>query len=167
MSSSSSAREVVVDAGPVIALARLDLLAIPDSVFGKALITQVVLQECLANQAHDENHAIRLALETQLLEPVHWLQPAPASMWSLDPGEASAINLAARRKAFVLVDDLAARRVARDVGLKVVGTCGLLLEARRLNLVAEVRPLVEKLSESGYYLSRSLIETVCRLAGES
>jgi len=167
MSSSSSGREVVVDAGPVIALARLDLLAIPGSLFGKALVTQVVLQECLPNNDHDENHAIRLALETELLEPVHWLQPAEASMWSLDPGESSAIGLAASRKAFVLVDDLAARRVARDLGLRVVGTCGLLLEARRRNLVAEVRPLVERLSESGYYLSQSLIETVCRLAGES
>lgn len=166
MSSSSSAREVVVDAGPVIALARLDLLAIPGSIFGKVLVTHIVMQECLVNNDHDENDAIRLALESGLLEPVHWLQPAQASMWNLDPGEASAIDLAASRQAFVVVDDRAARRVAQAVGLNVIGTCGLLLEARRRSLVAEVRPLVEKLSESGYYLSRSLIETVCRLAGE-
>jgi predicted nucleic acid-binding protein len=52
------------------------------------------------------------------------------------------------------------------VGLNVIGTCGLLLQAKRRDLVAEVRPLVEELSDSGYYLSESLIEAVCRLAGE-
>lgn len=166
MSLIGSAREVVVDAGPVIALARLDLPALPDLIFGKVLVTQVVMEECLACNDHDEHHAIRRALESGLLESVYWHTPAQASMWSLDPGEASAIDLAASRQAFILVDDLAARRIAQDLGLNVVGTCGLLLEAKRVNLVAEVRPLVEKLSESGYYLSRSLIETVCRLAGE-
>jgi len=166
MSSSNSTREVVADAGPIIALAKLDLLALPGSIFDKALVTRIVMQECLAGHEHDECHAIRRALESELLEPVDWLPSAQDSVWSLDPGEASAVDLAAYRQAFVLVDDLAARRVARAFGLKVIGTCGLLLEARRRNLVAEVRPLIEKLSESGYYLSRSLIETVCRLAGE-
>jgi predicted nucleic acid-binding protein len=166
MSSSISTREVVVDAGPVIALARLDLLAIPGSIFGKVLVTEVVMEGCLANPEHPEHHAIRLALENGRFERIDWLKSPQPSMWNLDPGEASTIDLAASKHAGVLVDELAARRVARAVGLNVIGTCGLLLQAKRRDLVAEVRPLVEELSDSGYYLSESLIEAVCRLAGE-
>lgn len=167
MSSSSSGHELVVDAGPIIALARLDLLAVPASIFGRVLVTEIVMRECLARPEYAEYHAIRLALESALLEPVDWYPSPQSSTWNLDPGEASAIELAAFSQAVVLVDDLAARRIARARELKVIGTCGLLLEARRRSLVPAVRPLVERLSESGYYLSQKLIETVCRLAGES
>lgn len=166
MSSSSSTPEVVADAGPIIALARLDLLAIPGSIFGKACATDIVLDECLANPRHAEHRAISTALETGQLLRINWLRSAESSMWNLDRGEASTIELAASQQATVLVDDLAARRMARAIGLKVIGTCGLLLEARRRNLIMAVRPQIEKLARSGYYLSDSLIRTVCRLAGE-
>lgn len=166
MSSSSSNPEVVADAGPIIALARLDLLAIPGSIFGKVLVTEIVMDECFANPIHVEHRAIRIALDNGQLLRIDWLESPQPSMWNLDRGEASTIDLAATRQATVLVDDLAARRTAQAIGLNVIGTCGLLLEARRRNLIEAIRPPIEKLAQSGYYLGESLIETVCRLAAE-
>lgn len=166
MSSSSSTPEVVVDAGPIIALARLDLLAIPGAIFGKVLATSIVMDECLARPRHAEARAIQKALDRGQLLLIEWHESLQSSMWNLDLGEASTIDLAATLQATVLVDDLAARRAARKIGLNVIGTCGLLLEARRRNLIEAIRPPIETLSKSGYYLSESLIETVCRLAGE-
>lgn len=166
MSSSSSTREVVADAGPIIALARLDLLAIPISIFSKVSVTDIVMDECLANPRQAEDRAIRAALENGRLLRINWLKSPESSMWNLDHGEVSTIDLAANTQAVVLVDDLAARRMAQAIGLNVIGTCGLLLEAKRRNLIGAVRPPIEKLSKSGYYLSGSLIQTVCRFAGE-
>lgn len=167
MSSSNSSREVVADAGPIIALARLDLLALPARIFDRACVTNIVADECMVNPQHPEHCAIRKALEAGHLQRVEWSQlPAPA-MWNLDPGEASTIALAEASSATVLVDDRAARRASRSIGLSVIGTCGLLLVARRRGLIEAVRPLLETLTESGYYLSRPLIESICRLAGES
>jgi predicted nucleic acid-binding protein len=167
MSSSRSTTEVVADASPIIALARLDLLSLPKSIYGCALATETVMDECLAKPRHAEHRAIRTALERGQLMRVNWPKPPEPSMWNLDRGEASTIDLAASQRATILVDDLAARRVAKTIGLKVIGTCGLLLEARRRELIMAVRPQLEKLTDSGYYLHESLIETVCLMAGES
>ena len=167
MSSSNSRHEVVIDAGPIIALARLDLLGLPAFLFRGALATGVVVDECLANPRHPEHLAIRTALEKKQLSRVDWMKPTAMTMWNLDRGEASTIDLAASQGANVLVDDLAARRVAKSMGLNTIGTCGLLLEARHRELILAVRPLLDELARSGYYLSESLIETVCRLAGEA
>lgn len=167
MSSNSLGHEVIVDAGPIIALARLDLLSLLDSLFDKASITSVVANECLANPDHHEHDTIRTALQGGQLRCVEWTRLPASSMWNLDPGEASTIALAKSSQATVLVDDLAARRMAGIIGVKVIGTCGLLLVAKRHGLVKAVRPQVEKLALSGYYLSQSLIETVCLLAEEN
>lgn len=139
MSSSSSNPEVVADAGPIIALARLDLLAIPGSILGNVSVTDIVMGECLSNPQHVEHRAIRMALDNGQLLRIDWLDSRQPLMWNLDRGEASTIDLAATTQATVLVDDLAARRIARAIGLNVIGTCGLLLEARRRNFdVADV-----------------------------
>lgn len=54
MNSGSSDREVVADAGPIIALARLDMLALPAAIFKRALVTSIVVEECLAKPSDPE-----------------------------------------------------------------------------------------------------------------
>lgn len=166
MSSNNSNRELVADAGPIIALARLDLLALPGRFFDRALVTDIVAEECLTNPAHPEYEPIRMALDAGQLHRADWLPTQAHGMWNLDRGEASTMSLATNLPATVLVDDRAARRFARAMDLKIVGTCGLLLAAKRRGFIDAVRPLLETLAESGYYLSRELIESVCRLARE-
>ena len=166
MSSGPSDDEVVIDAGPLIALARLDALELAARVFFKAAVTQTVAKECLADPSHAEFQPIRSAISAGFLEVVDDHQLHPIGLWNLDPGEASVIVLAQERRAGVLLDDRAARRAAKDAGLPVIGTCGLLLLAKRKGLIQAVSPLLHQLVDSGYYLDRSLMRRVCELAGE-
>jgi predicted nucleic acid-binding protein len=84
----------------------------------------------------------------------------------LDEGELSALSLALHRGAAVLIDELRGRTVAAQLGLNVVGTLGLLLMARERGLVGSLRPMVELLQGSGYFLSRRLVNQVLANEGE-
>lgn len=160
-----SAEVVVADAGPLIALARLDALHLLPALFSRAWVTETVLAECCADSARPECAAIRDAIAAGQLG----VRPDPTGhpAWTVDPGEASAIAAALELSAGVVMDDRAGRRLAGRLGLPVVGTLGVLVLAKRAGLVAEIRPWVETLVASGYYLADGVIEDALRWVGES
>jgi len=84
----------------------------------------------------------------------------------IDDGEAEAIALACDRQWRVILDDLQAREVAQQMGLSLIGTVGILVRAKRDGLLPEVRPVLQMLSQSGFYLSEPLKREVLLLAGE-
>jgi len=86
---------------------------------------------------------------------------------TLGPGEAEAISLAADQNGLLIVDERQARRIAEDVyGLRIRGTMGILVAAKRRSLVAEVRPIFERMRQGGYFLADELIERTCDSVGE-
>lgn len=85
----------------------------------------------------------------------------------LGPGEAETLVLAQELAcSVVFVDDLKARKVAQEAGLRTVGVAGFLLAAKQKGLVQEIRPLLEKLLQRGFRLSQVLLERVLKEAGE-
>jgi hypothetical protein len=77
----------------------------------------------------------------------------------LGAGESEAISLALELRADRLfVDEKAARHLAAALGLNVIGTLGVLLAAKRKGLIPVVRPLVEALLESSFWISPQLVE---------
>ncbi len=74
--------------------------------------------------------------------------------------------LALTRSAVVLVDERRGRICAAELGLTVVGTLGLLVRARELGLVAQVRPLTDALLASGYFLALPLVDRALASIGE-
>lgn len=86
----------------------------------------------------------------------------------LDAGEAAAIALAVERQApLLLMDELEGRRVAAYHGVKIAGTLGILLEAKRRGAVDRVRPLVDALERSNFRISAALRARVLADAGET
>ena len=85
----------------------------------------------------------------------------------LGAGESEVIALAAEReKSTVILDDGPARQTAREMNLRLTGTMGLLIQAKRQGHLDRVRPLVDALAEADFRLSESLYERTLRLAGE-
>jgi predicted nucleic acid-binding protein len=85
---------------------------------------------------------------------------------TVDDGEAEAIALAAERRWRIVLDDRRARDVAQRMELKVIGTVGLLIRAKRAGLLPWIKPLLNELTEKGFHLSETLKREALRLVGE-
>ena len=82
-------------------------------------------------------------------------------------GEAEVISLGLEHPGAVLVlDDWYAREFSQREGLRVIGTIGLLLRAKRLNQISLVLPIVRQLADAGFRISKQVTEEIRTLAGE-
>jgi predicted nucleic acid-binding protein len=103
-----------------------------------------------------------------------WLQVQPPTnrtavnvlRTTLGSGESEAIVLAQEINALAILDDKRARRAARQLGLKVKGTVGLLVQARQTGVIPLLKPLLNALEANGFFLSDELKEEALRLVGE-
>ncbi len=93
---------------------------------------------------------------------------AAALRRDLDRGEAESITLALERQAdLLLLDDREARHMAQRLGLKVIGVIGVLLEAKAVGAIVEIRSLLDALRQvAGFYVKESLYQTVLIRANE-
>jgi hypothetical protein len=156
-----------VNTGPLIFLAglgRLDLLSTgPDSIY----VAEAVAREIRA-KPDEAAHAFEVACLSWLsLRPVTNRQAVEILLADLGPGEAETIVLAKEVGAeLVVMDDLDARRFAHRIGLRVIGTLGLLLAARLDGRISSLSQEVEKLTAAGFYAAPDLVERLLREAGE-
>ena len=61
---------------------------------------------------------------------------------------ARVISLAVeKRHSKVILDDKQARQTAERMGLKVIGTVGILMLAKEKKIIAEIKPLILKMME--------------------
>ena len=85
----------------------------------------------------------------------------------LDKGEAEAIILSTEKEAdLIILDESLGRFHAKHIGLKVTGTIGVLLKAKQLGYITELKPLLFELRTKNVWLSDSFIENAMKLANE-
>lgn len=85
----------------------------------------------------------------------------------VDRGEAEAVALAqAEPGSLLLTDDRKARKTAKDLGIQVQGTLGILARAKRQGVVPSIRPLAHRLQSSGWRISGSALAEFLRQSGE-
>ena len=160
---------VAADAGPLIALARVQLLSLLQQLYGEVLIPPAVQQELRLGS--DRPGAQRLAdalqagwLRVQALQDV---SERAALSQLIDVGEAEAILLAEQVPCrFLLIDERKGRAVAQQRKLPIVGVAGVLLAAKTQALIPAVRPVLADLAALGYRFSSKLVEKVAIMAGE-
>lgn len=160
----ASAVIVVSDAGPLIALGRLDLIGLLGALFAEVLVPEVVIRECLARPDNRDALRIRQALDQARL--VACATP-PGTLAGLDAGESAAILHAKALGAAVLLDELAGRQRALAMGLRVTGTLGVLVRARQRGLIGALGPLITALRASGQRLSQPVVLRALAAVGET
>ena len=85
----------------------------------------------------------------------------------LGRGELSVIVSARRHHLSIVgLDDLEARKFAKNLGLKIVGTPGILIQAKKMGFLQAVRPVLEQLKQSVFYISQPLFDHILALVGE-
>ena len=160
---------IVADAGPLIALARAGRLDLLRRLYGQVVIPPAVHGELAIGSRRPGAAALGGALAA------NWMAVRRAANEHvvaelgqlLDPGEAEAIALTEELDArFLLIDEVAGRKIARRRGVPVVGVAGVLLSAKANGTVVAVKPIIEEISNAGYRLSSRLLSSVLERAGE-
>lgn len=65
------------------------------------------------------------------------------------------------------LDDRQARQLAESMGLKVVGTLGILLRAKQADLIPAVQPPLDAAIRQGFRLTSDLYQDVLKLTNEA
>lgn len=158
---------VLVDASPLIGLARVGGLAWLRKLYPNLSITRQVRAEALAGRGLPGETEIAAAIRRRWIKVLTRLPAAPP-FERLDEGEASILRAALSfgHNALVVIDDLAARREAQRLGLTFTGTAGVIVEAKRAGLIKRARPVFERLIANDFRLSSELVEAVLDELGE-
>ncbi|WP_017299853.1 DUF3368 domain-containing protein [Nodosilinea nodulosa] len=158
---------VVSNAGPIIALARIEHLFLLQDLYGELVIPTAVQQEvvCLPTDLP----GAREVKAASWIEVVGVSDSIAVSFLRerLDAGESEAIVLVLERQAdLLLIDEARGRRIAQAREIPHIGTLGILVLAKRRGLVETVTPLLNQLLAAGFRMDGGLTQTVKRLAGE-
>ena len=138
-------RIVLIDAGPLIALGKLNHLHLLADLYEVVYVPKAVYDEAViegaAREASDSVN-IRLFLTRQrfpVLDASEAVLRQHESHSVLGAGERQLLSLAktfSRSDVLVLLDDEEAREEARDLGLPTKGTVGVLVQAYREGLLS-------------------------------
>jgi len=161
----------VSNAGPLIHLAKIGRLNLLREIFNEIIIPKAVKVEVI-DKGREKGKP-----DAFLIDAVDWIKVIddPTNAYQLaekvgiHPGEACAILLAKSLEVPVLLDDSDARKFALGLGLKVVGSVGIIIKAVRSGLISKDEGLndLEKLANvmwlnvNVYEKARKIIENLC------
>lgn len=159
---------VIADASPLIAFGSIDRLSILFKLFKKVIIPKTVADECLFEKTRPGAVAIARAIEADKIQVYDSIEFEDRETLQviLDEGEADAIALARSLHLPLIIDEKLGRNIAREMGIKIIGTVGILLLAKQKSLVKEIKPILLQLKNGHYFLSDALIKDVLKKAKE-
>ncbi len=158
---------IVSDTTPLSELAKVGQLNLLRDVFGRVIIPEEVYNE-VTTGTHPAVSVVQSATWIEVrsvsdTQKVSALQGAT----NLDLGECAAIILAEELDVDqLLIDDLAARRVALSRNLPIIGTIGILLLAKDQGLIPSVKDVLDALIAQGKRISQRLYQESLAIAQE-
>lgn len=160
---------LVSNTGPLIALAKIGKIALLQHLDYADVCVPPMVHKELWSKMGDEAKIIELAFENfiRIINPKPPEFHAEMAMFKLDEGEKQVISLGlSLNEPLLLMDDKAGRHAAESLGLSVIGTAGLLIDAKGYGLIDKVLPLLMEIKNKGYWLSDALIARVEKLTEE-
>lgn len=161
---------VVSNTSPLSNLAIIGQLALVREQLGKVIIPPAARAE-LGRNPHP---AARAALEAALHDG--WISVSPLTgvlpeklAAALDLGEAEALALAGESKAsLVLLDESAARELARQLGFNFTGALGVLRRAKQTGRIDSLKVQINRLQvEARFFIKPALEKALLISVGES
>lgn len=171
-----SANIYVSDASPIILLSKVNQLQLLQLLFKKIYIPERVHYEVTTGSTGKYNPSLAGAREVTTAGWIEQKQVTDTAlvhslMPKLDQGEAEAIALAKEMGAELLViDENKGRKQAKQHGITITGTLGILTFAKEKALIDKVRPPILKLislqGKDSFRCSADLIQQTLEKNGE-
>lgn len=158
--------KVISDTTPILSLLKINKLYLLKELYGQIIVPYAVFREiengkqkpCYQNLKH-----------TEWIKFEYLKNPTSLDLFiDLDAGEAEVLILAKEINAdLVILDEILGRRYAKQLGLNMTGTIGILLKSKEIGLIKSISGLLTELSEKGTWFNQKLIKMVLKLSNES
>lgn len=160
-------RRVIVNSTPLIALCNAGLLEILKKLYGKITIPRAVFDEVTAKPDSACCQA-KENLSWIVVEDVIDIADRKMYKAKLHAGEVDVMILAQTKPGadLVIIDDNAAKKTAKYLGLTVTGTLGVLLKAKKCGVISSVKDAINKIQSNGFYINDKIVKLVIAQAGE-
>ena len=146
---------VVSDASPLNYLVLIGVQEILPSLYGSILVPNQVIDELRHSKAPT-------VVSDWATHPPEWVdirQGDPSRFPTLDRGEAAALSLAIGEHARLLVDESEARSMAAELGVRIIGTVGIVAEAHMQALI-DFDTTIKALAATNFRAHPNVVKTV-------
>ena len=156
-------RRVIANTTPLIALANIDRLELLHELYGTIIVPQAVVDEIISEPAKQRVRSATWIKVEAIQDP----SQKDIFRARLHAGEVEVMILAREQNAdLVIMDDNAAKKTAKFLGLNVTGTLGILLKAKKEGYLEMVEPIMNELIIDGLFISDTVKGYVLKEAGE-
>ena len=148
---------VISNSSCLIALDNIDMLFILKELYGTIYLTSEV--------AGEFEKDLQDWLELRQVKNTNYIRILNNI---IDIGEASTIALSLEiDDSKMILDDLKARKVAKNLNLNFTGLLGVVLKAKEYRLIKSVEEIIRKLNSVNFRISKAMEEEILKLAGEN
>lgn len=164
-------KSIITNTSPIIALAMIDRLSLLWELFAKVYVPKAVFKE-LVTSSSENDHGRREIQEAVKEEKIAIYSVKDELLvkqmyGKLHHGELEVIIGGKELDIdFVLIDEKAARNMAKNFFLTPIGTLGILRLAKSQGKIDKIKPYLDNLIFNDYRIGKSLYERVLKLENE-
>ncbi len=149
-------KAVISDTSCIILLDKIGELDLLKKLFGKIIITKKI----------EEEYGRQIPKWFEVKNPLESTYEKIINL-NIDRGEAGAIALSIELEdSLLIIDDLKGRKIVESLGIKFMGTLGIILRAKKQNIIPSVIQIIEKIKQTNFRLTEMLERKVYRDSGE-
>ena len=157
---------VISNTSPIFYLHRLGRLELLHRLYSRILVPEAVIEELKAGRDQGEDVPDIANHDWIEVRSVH-VPEVVSLIMDLGPGEAQVLAMALENPgSLAIIDDRLARDLAQARNIRITGTAGILLKAKRAGYIKSVKSLLNTLIQLDFRLSDAVMDTILRLAEE-
>lgn len=157
---------LAVNSSPLILLGRISRLDLLPAIAQRVAIPRSVVEELTVKDGTDwlgtivtGHPGLEIVDDPQI--------PATVARWDLGAGESAVLAYCLLNPGYkAVLDDQKGRRCAGSLGVPLLGTLGVVVEARKRGLIPVARPIVAAIRGAGYYIADELVSVALEEVGE-
>lgn len=155
---------VIADSGPIFSLATINKLDLLTDIFDETIIPRAVWKEITC----DESTLLFTPIAEFFKDKIRDINGFNELSFIMDYGESESVILYKETRAdFLLIDDKKARKIAENFDIRCIGTLGLLLKAKNIGVIDELKPIFNIFLENKRYYSLELLNQLLIQNNES
>lgn len=158
---------IISNSTPIILLHKIGQLGLLKRLYGEIYITEAVYKEVIIDATDKISSDFILQNKWINIVKIKDFNAKRMFATSLHEGEVETMILAMEMNAgLCILDDLLARKYARNFRLDITGTLGILVESKKKGYINEIKIHIDKLKEIGMYMDDKLYYLVLAKAGD-